>query len=146
MTRVINWSGVAPDGQHPVKHGLGFLFSGRLAFFVDAAVLTVLTGLGLHPIAVRVFAISLAMVVGWLAHRRFTFRLPTRPSLQEFLRYAAVQWTVAAINYGLFVAIILLWPSIAPLYALFASSLVAMVFAYFGMRFAAFRKFGGPHA
>ena len=146
MTPLFNWSNVVPDGQHPVKHGLGFLFSGCLAFLVDAVVLNVLTGQGLHPIAARVFAISLAMVVGWLAHRRFTFRLSTRPSAPEFLRYAAVQWTVAALNYGLFVAILLVRPSIAPLYALFASSLVAMVFAYFGMRFAAFRKFGGPHA
>ena len=59
------------------------------------------------------------------------------------MRYAAVGWTVAAINYGIFVAILLLWPSIEPLYALFVSSLVAMVFAYLGMRFAAFRKPAG---
>ena len=145
MMIVSNWSGVAPGGQHPVKHGLGFLFSGSLAFVVDALVLMALTHLGLHPIMARVFAISVAMVVGWLAHRRFTFRLASRPSLPEFARYAAVQWTVAAINYGVFVAIVLLRPTIAPLYALIASSLVATVFAYLGLRFAAFRRFGGPH-
>jgi putative flippase GtrA len=140
-----NWSGSAPGGQHPVRHGLGFLFSGSLAFLIDAAVLTVLTLLGMHPIAARFFAISIAMVAGWLAHRRFTFRLSTPPRLAEFARYAAVGWTVAAINYGIFVSIILLLPSTPPLYALFASSLVAMVFAYLGMRFAAFRKLGRPH-
>ena len=145
MTRVSNWSGIAPGGQHPVRHGLGFLFSGSLAFLVDAAILTVLTYFGMHPIAARLFAISIAMTVGWLAHRRFTFRLATPPRMAEFLRYAAVGWMVAAINYGIFVAIVLLQPSINPLYALIASSLVAMVFAYLGMRFAAFRKFGGPH-
>ncbi|MBX9588664.1 MAG: GtrA family protein [Hyphomonadaceae bacterium] len=138
-----NWSGAAPGGQHPVKHGLGFLFSGALAFAVDASVLTALTLLGMHPIAARLFAISVAMVAGWLAHRRFTFRLATPPTASEFLRYAAVQWTVAAINYATFVAIVLLQPSIEPFYALIASSLVAMVFAYLGMRFAAFRKLGG---
>lgn len=140
------WSGMAPGGQHPVKHGLGFLFSGTLAFLIDASVLTVLTYFGLHPIVARVFAISIAMVAGWLAHRRFTFRLSTPPGVAEFLRYAAVQWTVAAINYGIFVAIVLLQPGIKPLYALVVSSLVAMVFAYLGMRYAAFRKPGGPHA
>jgi putative flippase GtrA len=140
---VSNWSGAAPGGQHPVKHGLGFLFSGALAFAVDASVLTALTLLGMHPIAARLFAISVAMVAGWLAHRRFTFRLATPPTASEFLRYAAVQWTVAAINYATFVAIVLLQPSIEPFYALIASSLVAMVFAYLGMRFAAFRKLGG---
>ena len=140
-----NWSRMAPGGQHPVKHGLGFLFSGGLAFLVDASFLTVLTLFGMHPIVARLFAISIAMVAGWLAHRRFTFRLSTPPRLAEFLRYAAVGWMVAAINYGIFVLIVLLWPSTKPLYALFASSLVAMVFAYLGMRYAAFRKLGGPH-
>ena len=80
------------------------------------------------------------MVAGWLAHRRFTFRLSTPPSLPEFLRYAAVGWTVAAINYGIFVAIVLLRPPSSRSIALFVSSLVAMVFAYLGMRFAAFRS------
>lgn len=137
------WSGFAPGGQHPVRHGLGFLFSGALAFLTDASLLTLLTFLGLHPIAARFFAIWIAMTVGWLAHRRFTFRLPTPPSGAEFARYAAVQWISAAINYGIFVFILLLRPSTTPLYALFASSLVAMVFAYLGMRFAAFRRLGG---
>jgi putative flippase GtrA len=144
MMIVSYWSGFAPGGQHPVRHGLGFLFSGALAFLTDASLLTLLMFFGLHPIAARFFAICVAMTVGWLAHRRFTFRLSTPPSGAEFLRYAAVQWTVAAINYGIFVVIVLLRPSITPLYALFASSLVAMVFAYLGMRFAAFRRFG-PH-
>jgi putative flippase GtrA len=143
---VSNWSRMGPGGQHPVRHGLGFLFSGGLAFLTDACILTALTLLGLHPIVARLFAISIAMVVGWLAHRRFTFRLSTAPRFTEFLRYAAVGWTVAALNYSIFVLIVLLRPSIPPLYALFASSLVAMVFAYLGMRYAAFRKFGGPHA
>lgn len=140
-----NWSGAAPGNQHPVKHGLGFLLSGTLAFAIDALILTALTHLGLHPILARVFAISIAMTAGWLAHRRFTFRLVSPPSLREFLRYAAVQWTVAAINYGIFVLIVLVWPTIVPFYALFISSLIAMVFSYLGMRFAAFRKLGGPH-
>ena len=82
------------------------------------------------------------MTVGWLAHRRFTFRLTTPPSIAEFLRYAAVQWTVAALNYGIFVLIVLLWPAIEPLVALFISSAIAMVFSYLGMRFAAFRRLG----
>jgi putative flippase GtrA len=141
------WSTAAPGGQHPVRHGLAFLFSGGLAFLIDAAILKLLTAVfGIHPILARLVAISFAMVAGWLAHRRFTFRLTTPPSVAEFLRYAAVQWTVAGINYGIFVVIVLLWPSIDPLYALFLSSLIAMVFAYLGMRFAAFRHHGQtPH-
>ena len=143
MTVGRNWGGLVPDGQHPARHGLGFLFSGALAFFTDAAILTLLTHAGLHPIIARLFAVSIAMVVGWRAHRRFTFGLTTAPSSREFLRYAAVAWAAAAINYGVFVLIVLLRPSILPFYALVASSLVAMVFAYLGMRFAAFRRPGG---
>jgi putative flippase GtrA len=136
----------APGAQHPVRHGLAFLISGGTAFIVDALVLKLLTSvLGLHPIAARLAAIALAMVAGWLMHRTFTFRVTARPSLPEFLRYAGVAWTAAAVNYGLFVLIVLAYPAIEPLVALVISSVVAMVFAYLGMRFAAFRHRGsGP--
>jgi len=139
------WISATPGAQHPVRHGLAFLLSGTFAFLIDATILKLLTAVvGIHPILARLVAISISMVAGWLAHRRFTFRLTTPPSAAEFLRYAAVQWTVAALNYGIFVVIVLLWPAIEPLYALFVSSVIAMFFSYFGMRFAAFRQ-SGPH-
>jgi putative flippase GtrA len=129
-----------PGAQHPVRHGLAFLVSGGTAFLVDALVLTLLTAVvGLHPILARVAAIALAMVAGWLMHRTFTFRVAARPSLPEFLRYAGVAWTAAAVNYGVFVLIVLAFAGIEPLVALVVSSAVAMAFAYIGMRFAAFR-------
>jgi putative flippase GtrA len=129
-----------PGAQHPVRHGLAFLVSGGAAFLVDALVLTLLTAVvGLHPILARVAAIALAMVAGWLMHRTFTFRVAARPSLREFLRYAGVAWTAAAVNYGVFVLIVLAYAGIEPLVALVVSSVVAMAFAYIGMRFAAFR-------
>ena len=136
----------APGAQHPVRHGLAFLVSGGTAFVIDGLVLKLLTSvLGLHPIVARLAAIALAMVAGWLMHRTFTFRVTARPSLPEFLRYAGVAWTAAAVNYGLFVVIVLAYPAIEPLVALVVSSVVAMVFAYLGMRFAAFRHRGsGP--
>ena len=136
----------APGAQHPVRHGLAFLVSGGTAFIVDALVLKLLTSvLGLHPIVARLAAIALAMVAGWLMHRTFTFRVTARPSLPEFLRYAGVAWTAAAVNYGLFVLIVLAYPAIEPLVALVISSAVAMIFAYLGLRFAAFRHRGsGP--
>jgi putative flippase GtrA len=131
-----------PTTQHPLRHWLAFLFGGAFAFAVDAAVLEGLTVLfGIHPIVARLAAISVAMVAGWLAHRTFTFAVPGPPSVPEFVRYAAVGWTSAAINYTLFVLIVLARPGIEPLIALAVSSLVAMVFAYVGMRFGAFR----PH-
>ena len=133
----------APGAQHPVRHGLAFLVSGGTAFVIDALVLKLLTSvLGLHPIVARLAAIALAMVAGWLMHRTFTFRVGGPPTLPEFVRYAGVAWTAAAVNYALFVLIVLARPATDPLVALVISSAVAMVLAYLGMRFAAFRKRG----
>ena len=137
------WSTAAPGAQHPLRHGLAFLLSGSLAFLVDAAILTFLTAVfGVHPFLARLGAISFAQVAGWLSHRTFTFRMTTPPTLAEFLRYAGMQWTVAVINYGIFVLVIVLRPQIQELFALVISSGVAMVFSYLGMRFAAFRHGG----
>jgi putative flippase GtrA len=141
------WSTAAPGGQHPLRHGLGFVLSGSLAFTTDAGILKALTAIfGVHPILARIVSISFAHVVGWLSHRRFTFRLATQPTFAEFLRYVGVQSTVALINYGIYVAVVLLRPGIEPLLALVISSGAAMLFSYFGIRFAAFRQFGRrPH-
>jgi putative flippase GtrA len=119
---------------------LGFLASGGSAFTVDATLLALLTHLlGLHPIGARLIAISAAMVAGWLMHRTFTFAVTTPPSVAEFLRYAGVAWTAAAVNYAIFVVVVLTFPEVEPLIALVIASAVAMFVAYLGMRFAAFR-------
>ena len=138
------WSTAAPGAQHPVRHGLAFLFSGSLAFLVDAAILKLLTMVfGIHPLLARIVSVSCAHVAGWLSHRTFTFRMTTPPTLAEFLRYAGLQSTVSVvINYGIYAVIVVLRPEIEPLFAMVASSGVAMVFSYFGMRFAAFRQLG----
>jgi putative flippase GtrA len=137
------WSTAAPGAQHPLRHGLAFLFSGSLAFLVDAGILKLLiAALGLHPILARVISLSCAHVAGWLSHRRFTFRLRTPPTLMEFLRYAGVQSTVAVVNYAIYVAVLLVRPGTEPLIALFVSSGLAMFISYLGIRFGAFRQAG----
>ena len=136
-----DWSTAAPGGQHLLRHGLGFLMSGSIAFVVDAGVLQlVIATLGIHPILARIVSLSCAHVAGWLSHRRFTFRLTTPPSLAEFLRYAGVQTAITLIvNYGIYALILWLYPTFEPLLAMVASSGVAMFFSYFGIRFGAFR-------
>jgi putative flippase GtrA len=135
---------LAPGGQHPLRHGLGFLVSGGTAFAVDALVLWLLTALlGIHPIAARLVAISLAMVAGWLMQRSFTFAVPTPPNAAEFVRYAGVAWMAAALNYALYVLILVVRPSTQPLLALVPATSASMILAYLGMRFAAFRGHGG---
>ena len=137
------WSTAAPGAQHPLRHGLAFVLSGSLAFCTDAGVLELLVaGFGMHKLLARVVSLSLAHVVGWLSHRRFTFRLSTPPTRSEFLRYAGVQYAIALINYGIFALIVLAKPDLRPLYALVVSSGVAMFFSYFGIRFGVFRDGG----
>jgi len=132
-----------PAGQHPLRHGLAFVLSGGTAFAVDATVLQGLTALlGVPAIAARVAAIALAMVAGWLMHRTFTFAVATRPSVAEFVRYAGVAWSAAAVNYAVFVLLLLARPGTHPLVALVVSSIAAMVLAYLGMRFGAFHRSG----
>ena len=129
-----------PADQSTVRHGIAFLLSGGVAFAVDACVLLLLTQVAhMPPILARLFAISVAMVAAWLMHRTYTFAVPMPPTLAEFVRYAGVAWTAAALNYAVFVLIVLLAPTLPPIIALIASSLVAMAFSYLGMRFGAFR-------
>ena len=124
-----------------LRHWGGFALSGGIAFSTDALVLELLTRLvGLPPLVARLIAIACAMAAGWRAHRYLTFGLATPPTLKEFLAYAAVASTSAGINYIVFAGILLWRPQTYPLAALVAASLVAMTFAYLGMRFGAFRN------
>ena len=137
------WANLVPGDQHPLRHGIAFLICGFISLCVDGIILKLLTVFaGMHPFVARIIAISIAMVAGWMSHRTFTFAVPTSPSVSEFLRYAGVAWTAAALNFGLFVAILLARPGTKPLAALVVSSAAAMTFAYLGMRFAAFRQRG----
>ena len=82
--------------------------AGSVAFAVDAGVLTLLTqAVGMPVLAARLIAISLAMVVSWLINRSLTFQVRTPPALLEFVRFASVAWTAAALNYAVFAALIL---------------------------------------
>lgn len=124
----------------PLRHWGGFLLSGLIALTCDAAVLLFGTAvLELDPLVARLFAIAIAMVAGWLAHRRLTFSLTTAPTVSEFTRYAAVAWTTAAINYAAFAMILYISPATHPLIALVLASILATIFAYIGMRYGAFR-------
>ena len=127
------WTGAA------LRHYGGFLFAGTLAFLADALVLVALTQMAdFNPFVARLFAIATAMVVSWLLNRTITFRVGTPPTPREFMRFAALAWITAALNYAVFAAVLLAIPGIYPLVALVISSLVAAVFAYICMRFAVF--------
>ncbi len=128
------------DLSRVARHGAGFLISGTIAFCIDAIVLQLLTSLlGLDPIVARLGSISVAMIAAWLSHRRLTFALSTPPTLAEFLRYAGVAWFSAAVNYAVFVVLMLMWEDLHPVLGVAIAAIVAMFVSYVGMRFAAFR-------
>ena len=123
-----------------LRHWLGFLASGLIDLAVDATVLEIGVRLfALDPLVARLGAISTAMVAGWLAHRRLTFAITSPATLSGLARYVAAAWVAAAVNYGAFAAMLLIWPAIPRLAALAFSSAVAMFFSYLAMRYAVFR-------
>lgn len=124
-----------------LRHWLGFLASGTGAFLTDAAVLkALLLVTALSPLLCRLISIPTAMLVGWQLHRRFTFGLQGIGTAKEFLHFASVGWGAAALNYAVFVGLLLGFPRLPPLAALVASSAVAMAFSYLGYRFFVFRR------
>ena len=127
--------------QSRVRHLSGFLVSGLLALSVDATMLEIgVRLLGMDPLVARLGAISLAMVVGWLAHRTLTFAVESFPTLTEFLRYVAAGWAGAAVNYAVFAGALLIFPGLPRLVALVMASSVAMIFSYIAMRYGVFRR------
>lgn len=124
------------------RHGVGFLASGLLAFAVDAAVLeTGVRHFGADPLIARVAAIWVAMVVGWLAHRRWTFAIRSKPTAREFGHYAIAGWLAAFINYCLFALQLVIVPSMQRMVALVIASGGAMFFSYFAMRYSVFKRY-----
>ena len=123
------------------RHMAAFLFCGLLATGTDILVYQLLHGVLQTPPSIsRLFSVGLAMVVGWLAHRRFTFEIKTPPVLREFITYAGVAWISVSVNYVCFLFALYLIPSLPGSVAIIFSSAVAMVVSYLGMRFGVFRN------
>lgn len=122
------------------RHWLGFLVSGGIAFVTDVVLSKALHDIvGLAWPVSRFLAISIAMVAGWLAHRKLTFAVATAPTIAEFGRYASMAWTAAALNYVVFLALLWVFPALEPAIAIAIASAVAMAFSYLGMKLAVFK-------
>ncbi len=121
----------------------GFLVSGSLAFLVDVVVTKLLSGFAGLPWGIsRILAIGVAMVVAWLCHRRLTFAVTTPISVPEFVKYAGVGWSAAALNYAIFLIFIWLLPDWDKAVAIGVASLVAMSYTYIGLSLGVFAKRG----
>ena len=133
-------AGPVPEARPAYRHWAGFIASGLLAFATDACILEVSVRLfGAAPLVARLAGIACAMVVGWLAHRRWTFVISSPPTLAEFLHYALAGWIAASINYTLFAVQLLIIPEMPLMVALVIASVAAMIFSYLAMRYSVFK-------
>jgi putative flippase GtrA len=121
-----------------------FVMAGGTGFCVDALVLSALVNaMAWSPYLARVVSFSIAMTATWYLNRALTFSdRSARRAGAEYLRYAAVQIVGAAVNYGTFAAIVLLFEiaSRLPILALVPASLLAMFVTYLGMHRFAFPR------
>lgn len=133
-------TGPAPGTAHGLSHVLGFIVSGLIALAVDVTVTKLAAvWLGLPWFASRLLAIAVAMVAAWACHRRLTFRIATPPTVGEFVAYAGMAWSAAALNYVVFLGVLWFAPALDVAIAIAAASVVAMTYSYLAMRFGVFR-------
>ena len=114
---------------------------GGIGFLVDGGLLYLLTAMGMGEFVARIVSIILALFVTWWIHRRFTFHVEAPPSLAEVARYYASNAMGAAVNYGVYCALILyvtdkIWM------ALITASVVALAVNYAGARVVVFGYHG----
>lgn len=116
------------------QRGLRFLVTGTTGFIVDAAVLALLTGMGvLGPAAARGISFPAALLVTWAMNRAWAFGDRERPRVgRELAGYVAIQLTSFAVNYVIFLGLVEGWPGVrlAPVPALAVASIAAAALTY----------------
>ena len=100
-----------------------FALVGASGFVIDALVLLAGLAAGLDPFTARLIAVLAAM--------SFTFGASPGHPLREWLRYMAANGAGAALNYGIYSLLLLLFaPTLTPLVALCIASVLAMLVNY----------------
>lgn len=123
---------------------LRFCLVGGVGFVVDAGLLEFLVSLGLSAWAARILSIALALQVTYLMHGAFTFRDHGGYSRARWLAFLSCNALGAAINYLLFLAVLMLAPFGEPFLdrqsALITGTAVALFCNYWMNRRFVFRK------
>lgn len=126
-------------GQTPREFGC-FGLIGMAGFAVDCGLLTLLVEYaGAGPIVSRVASFPAAILVTWSLNRKFTFRRLSAgwpESMQECMRYAAVQFSGALTNVIIYAVLVAIWPAMGqtPAVPLAIAALLAMMANYLGAR------------
>lgn len=109
-----------------------FLAVGSVGFAIDAASFTTFSGLGASDVLARAASLGAATLVTWQLNRCFTFASSGRNAAAEGVRYAIVALCVQGFNYGLFLTLRTLAPSLPALAALITSAGTAAGLSFAG--------------
>ena len=125
----------------PFCQFLKFCIVGALGFGIDAILLTGLVNQhGFDPFFARILSISAAMTFTWVLNRNFTFMTDQKVSFSEWSRYGAVNMVGAAINYGVFCAVLISNVAISHVIAIAMGSIAGLVWNFAGSRMMVFNK------
>lgn len=124
-----------------MKRYFSFLVAGTVGFAVDVGVLMLLIRV-LHcdAFSARIVAIACALFSTWLINRNFTFDKSAHSLAGEGARYWSVGASSALVNYGAYLALLLIDRHIPPLLALCLSSACAQLVSYNGYSRFVFRQ------
>ena len=113
---------------------LVFGIVGTSGFLVDAAIVFVLTHVGMGALPAQAMAFAVAVTITWLGNRFWTFRdRAGRLSLsREWARYVSANTVGWLVNNGVYTLLVLLVPFVArePVWAVAAGSLAGLAFNY----------------
>jgi putative flippase GtrA len=87
---------------------------------------------GIDPFTARLVSITVSAFMTWRLNRSLTFGVSGRSQPAEALLYGLVAAITAALNYLIYVLILVAWRELPPLFAAVAATLAAMLFSYAG--------------
>jgi putative flippase GtrA len=120
-----------------------FVAAGGIGFLIEAVILTWLVQeQGLNIYGARLVSFSVAVTATWAINRNFAFAgLRQHRKSREYSAYFFVQIVGAAINLGVFAAVVALQPGLrsVPVLPLAIGAAVAMVFNFVASRAWVFR-------
>lgn len=123
-----------------IRRFLRFCIVGVLAAAVDIGVLSAGLAIGLSPFLARAISLPLAMLAAWQLNRRFTFGASSHSIPREAAAYVSVATAAAAVNYGVYSAILLIFPGVLPALATLVAIGVSMWISFFGFQHLTFAR------
>ena len=116
-----------------------FILVGLIGFAVDFGTLATLMETGVDAPIARLGSMFLAALCTWRLNRSLTFEPSSTSQSSEGLRYLIVVVSAFAVNYAVFVGLILSFPQIPAVLAVAIATGTSMWVSYFGFALLAFQ-------